>query len=230
MNPVFIPSSCRALFLDAVGTLIHPQPDAIEVYKEVGRRHGYLLDRSTLAHRFRQKFDEEERRDAATGWRVSEEREKQRWAAIVHGVFVESKAVEPIFRELWDHFRRPTAWQVSEDAAEVIASAKLEGLIVGVASNFDSRLHRILDGLPPLAGLQHRIISAEIGWRKPSGRFFEAVIHAANCLPEQIVFVGDRPDNDVAGAEAAGLLPILFSDRRSEKSPGRVIARLRDLL
>ncbi|MCX7700943.1 MAG: hypothetical protein N2039_08705, partial [Gemmataceae bacterium] len=102
MNPVFIPSCCRAIFFDAVGTLIHPQPDAIEVYHEVGRRHGYPLDRPTIAQRFRQKFDEEEQRDAAAGWTVSEERERQRWAAIVRGVFVESNEVEPIFRELWD--------------------------------------------------------------------------------------------------------------------------------
>ena len=58
--------------------------------------------------------------------------------------------------------------------------------------------------------------SAEIGFEKPDPRFFEAVIGQAIELdatlaePGRIIYVGDRLDNDVLPAAAAGLVPVLI--------------------
>ena len=38
-----IPAEVQAIFFDAVGTLIFPQPTAAAIYAEVGRRHGSRL-------------------------------------------------------------------------------------------------------------------------------------------------------------------------------------------
>ncbi len=43
----------RALFFDAVGTLIHPDPSAPAVYAAVARRYGSALDMDTITDRFR---------------------------------------------------------------------------------------------------------------------------------------------------------------------------------
>ena len=35
-----VPAGIEAVVFDAVGTLLHPEPSAVEVYAEVGRRQG----------------------------------------------------------------------------------------------------------------------------------------------------------------------------------------------
>src|SRR5262245_32971097 len=130
----------RAWFFDAVGTLIRPEPSAAAAYAAVGRRHGTRLPEDVIAQRFRAAFRAEEGVDRDAGWRTSEAREVQRWRGIVGRVLDDVPDPEAVFRELWDHFARPTAWRCEPGAAEVLAAGERLGLVLGVASNFDGRL------------------------------------------------------------------------------------------
>ena len=100
----------RAVFFDAVGTLIVPDPPAPEAYAAVGRRHGSRLAVATVADRFRAAFRREEESDRAAGWRTDDRREGRRWRSIVAAVLDDVPDAEACFRELWDHFARPAAW------------------------------------------------------------------------------------------------------------------------
>ncbi|MDR2704128.1 MAG: HAD family hydrolase [Cellulomonadaceae bacterium] len=52
--------------------------------------------------------------------------------------------------------------------------------------------------------------SADMGHEKPASEFFDKVIELADCAPTQIVYVGDRFDNDVVPALKAGLKPVML--------------------
>ena len=54
------------------------------------------------------------------------------------------------------------------------------------------------------------LISAHLGAEKPAPEFFAAVVAAAGCAPEEIVYVGDRLDNDVLPARRAGMRTVLL--------------------
>jgi len=205
-----------AVFFDAVGTLIEPSPPAAEVYRATGHRFGLSHDLTVIDQRFREAFRAEEDRDAESGWVVHERRERDRWRSIVGRVFPEALAVESMFEELWSHFARPEAWRVIDGVGPLLVSLQRRGLTLGVASNFDGRLHAIVDAVPELAPLTHRIVSSEVGWRKPSPRFFDAVAAAARCPPGRIAFVGDRRDLDFDGANAAGMIGILVHPHAGE--------------
>lgn len=49
------------------------------------------------------------------------------------------------------------------------------------------------------------VISAEIGWSKPSRPAFEAALAALGTPADQTLFVGDDLDNDMRGAKALGM-------------------------
>ena len=49
------------------------------------------------------------------------------------------------------------------------------------------------------------IISQEIGWRKPHPKIFEEALKRLGRKPEQAVFVGDNPTEDIKGAKKAGM-------------------------
>jgi HAD superfamily hydrolase (TIGR01549 family) len=49
------------------------------------------------------------------------------------------------------------------------------------------------------------LTSADLGVEKPSPGFFEAVCEAVGVAPDEVIYVGDRLDNDVLPAQAAGM-------------------------
>src|SRR5437588_74140 len=76
-------------------------------------------------------------------------------------------------------------------ASEVVAELRQRGRVVGLASDFDQRLRRVIAGWPVLAALPHVLISSEIGWRKPAPQFFAALARSAAFEPQAILYVGD---------------------------------------
>jgi putative hydrolase of the HAD superfamily len=225
------PAPIRAVFLDAVGTLIRPVPSAGAVYAEVGRRFGSRLDRATISAGFATAFARQEQQDLERGLRTDDAREVERWRGIVGEVLADVTDREACFQALYEHFARPGAWQCDRDAAGVLAELSRRGCQVGVCSNFDHRLRAVLEGLPGLRPIQHVAISSEVGWRKPAAGFFAALREMTGLPGEEVLVVGDDLANDYEGAQAAGLAAVLYDPDREQPQLGLArLGRLRDLL
>jgi putative hydrolase of the HAD superfamily len=224
-----IDASIRAVFFDAVGTLIFPRVPIHQTYADIARRHGVHVQADQVRSAFRAAFARQEAIDQSAGWKTDDQRERARWHAIVTEVLAGSKA-DTCFAELWHYFSTPQAWILHPDTSEVLEELCLRGFALGMASNFDARLFHIVRGFGELSPLRIRFAtSAELGWRKPAPEFFAAIIEMAGCRPDEILYVGDHPHNDIAGASAAGLRAILF-DPQATTSDSLRIRRLRDLL
>jgi putative hydrolase of the HAD superfamily len=221
----------RAVFFDAVGTVILPEPPAIEIYAAVARRHGLNLDPATIRKRFIESFNAEESTDRDRGWATSEEREVERWRRIVSASLRELADPGACFVELYDHFARPDAWRVPAEATAVFRSLQSRGIVLGLASNYDSRLSPVIAGHADLAPLRDRVvISAAVGCRKPARAFFEQVTRIAGCRPDEILLVGDDLDNDYNGAAAAGLEAVLLDPAGRHVNVPRRIETLAELI
>ncbi|HMC66447.1 MAG TPA: HAD-IA family hydrolase [Gemmataceae bacterium] len=216
----------HAIFFDAVGTLIHPEPPAPEVYQAVGQRYGSAVALADIRRRFSAAFHEEDALDRAVDWRTSEASEVERWRRIVGAVLDDVSDPVACFRELFEHFSRAEAWRCDRDTESVLKELAARGYRLGMASNYDERLRSVAAGLPALRPIQHLVISSEVGWRKPAGQFFGAICEAIRLPPEQVLYVGDDPANDFAGARAAGLQAVLF-DAADQHPDG--VARIHQL-
>jgi putative hydrolase of the HAD superfamily len=62
-----------------------------------------------------------------------------------------------------------------------------------------------------------RIYCYDQGWVKPEPAPFLCAIESLNMKPEEIVYVGDREDVDIEGAQAVGMKTILVG-AESEKA------------
>jgi putative hydrolase of the HAD superfamily len=202
--------SIRAIVFDAVGTLLHPVPAAAAVYAEVGRRFGCQLEMDGLRRAFREAVARQDALDAASSWRTSEMREMQRWQSIVRDVLPDGTDPQACFAALYEHFSQPDHWQCDPAAQEIFAAASLHNIKLGLASNFDRRLRRVVAGFPVLAATQHIIISSEVGWRKPAPEFFAAVCQTLETAPQEVLHIGDDQRNDYQGALDAGCHAVLF--------------------
>jgi putative hydrolase of the HAD superfamily len=138
---------------------------------------------------------------------------------------------ESCFAALFEHFARPEAWRLEGHAAEVIRVLAGQSHVLGLASNYDSRLRTVVAGLPALQRLRHLVISSEIGWRKPAREFFSALQKTVGLPPEQVLYVGDDPVNDYDAAAAAGFRAVLFDPENAALSGGvHGITTLADLV
>jgi putative hydrolase of the HAD superfamily len=225
-----IPLTIRAVVFDAVGTVIHPEPPAAVVYAEVAKRLGSHIAPVEIPERFRRAFAEQEEMDRLAGLRTSEEREVQRWRQIVSQVLDDVADPAACFRELFDHFSNPSAWRSDEQLGPVLAGLASCGYALGLASNYDRRLRRVVAGLPMLARLERLIISSEVGWRKPAPQFFATVSEIFGLPARQILYVGDDMTNDYEGARSAGMQRLLYDPRGDAPAGLDRIARLTDLL
>ena len=103
---------------------------------------------------------------------------------------------------------------------DVTVLEKLTGYHVGIITNgahdehTDSQLSKVRH-----LGLSERIqsltISGEIGIRKPNLEIFKLACERADVLPEEAVYVGDTIENDIVGANRAGMTSV-FINRKSE--------------
>ena len=78
---------------------------------------------------------------------------------------------------------------------------------------------------------EHALGAREAGAAKPDARIFEAMLQRAGLDPAQVVYVGDDPHADVAGARAVGMHAV-WIDRFSRPWPGELeppAQRVRDL-
>ena len=55
------------------------------------------------------------------------------------------------------------------------------------------------------------VSSCFVGLRKPDERIYRLVLDITQHLPEECVFIDDRPEN-LTGAEKAGIRPVLVKD------------------
>ena len=200
--------SIRAVLFDAVGTLIRPEPKVAEAYLSAARRFGADrgLSSSQVEVRFHAAYARQETLDRESGWVTDEARERRRWQDIVAEVFGDPPQGPQLFDTLWDHFARAKNWALIDAAGDKLAAARNAGLIVGVASNFDARLRRILADFPRINQnvRENVFLSSEIGWRKPSPNFFRAIEAALRLSPAELLLVGDDEVNDCQAARAAG--------------------------
>lgn len=99
-----------------------------------------------------------------------------------------------------------------EDAAPALAALRARGLALACVSNWDISLSEVLArcGLAPC--LDGVVSSAGAGARKPDPAIFSPALELARCAPAEAIHVGDTEAEDVAGARAAGI-PCLLLDR-----------------
>ena len=125
-------------------------------------------------------------------------------------------------------------------ARSLLEGLKSRGLSVGVLSNtLWPRWHHEAvfsrDGLAPF--IDAAVYSSEIPVAKPHADAFRAAIDSVGAPPGQTVFVGDRPWDDVHGAQQVGLRAILIPHSRLgdqavevDVVPDAVVDRLGDIL
>jgi putative hydrolase of the HAD superfamily len=128
------------------------------------------------------------------------------------------------------------------DVRPLFVALRERGIRIGVLSNTlwprteHDRVFR-RDGVADL--IDAAVYTSEIEWTKPHPEAFRTALEAVGGVaPEDAVFVGDRPWDDIAGAKGAGMRAVLlphstipaYQQGPVQGVPDAVITRLAELL
>jgi len=225
----------RGVFFDAGETLVHPHPSFTELLLALLRAEGHDVDQSDLrvnaaivARHFQHAADQ------GLLWTTSPERSKAFWLG-VYDEFLTSLGIEDsdgLAGRLYTQFTDLSNYRLFPDVLPALHDLKERGLVLGVISNFEEWLGRLLARLGVDGLLDLQIVSGVEGVEKPDPAIFELALSRAGLRADECVYVGDSPAFDTGPAEALGMRGVLI-DRRGRHpdhaGPGVRITDLADL-
>jgi HAD superfamily hydrolase (TIGR01509 family) len=96
------------------------------------------------------------------------------------------------------------------DVESALESMRRRDLALVVVSNWDCALPSVLEEIGLASHLDGVVSSAAAGARKPDPAIFEAALEIAGCEAEEAIHVGDTPEEDLLGARAASISALII--------------------
>ncbi|MDE2739948.1 MAG: HAD family hydrolase [Gemmatimonadota bacterium] len=101
--------------------------------------------------------------------------------------------------------------QLDPEAKSVLG--ELQGRYkLALISNFDHppHVHQLLDELALRPFFDAVVVSGDVGVKKPDPAIFAPALEQTGLATDEALFIGDSPEDDIAGARAARLRPVLI--------------------
>lgn len=200
-----------AILLDALGTLVELEPPAPRLRAELRERFGLEVSHAQAERALRAEISyyrghlgqgRDDHGLTALRARCAEVLADE-LDAVVSGHVPRGQAMV-------DALLASLSFRAFEDAPGALAALGDLGLRLVVVSNWDVSLPRVLRQVGLSPWLDGVITSAEVGLGKPDPAPFRRGLAVAGVRPEQALHVGDSPYEDVQGARAAGVEPVLI--------------------
>lgn len=216
------------VFFDVAGTLIRVRHGVGTQYAQVAARFDVVADPAALEREFPRAF-----RAAppmafpGAPAEAIPHLEREVWRGIVRAVFAGAgllpafapNAFDAYFNAVYRHFEDPGVWDVYPDVTPTLSALNALDCPLGIVSNFDSRVLRILDGLGLAPRFASVTLSSQVGATKPAALIFARALSRHGVDAGRALHVGDSPAEDFDGARAAGLRAVLID--RAGRHAGR---------
>ena len=225
----------KAVFFDAVGTLFRVRGGVGQIYWEMARPYGGTATPEALDLAFHEVF-----RTAPPlvfsriQSRLLRRSEKDWWHAVVKEVFRRVGMVRKFdlyFDEVYRAFSGIRGWELYPETRRVLKDLKKRNFIVGIISNFDTRLLTVCTDLRIFEFIDSIQISSRAGYAKPHPKIFKMALAQHDLAPRDAIHVGDNLDEDVHGSRSAGMFSVYLNRSRSAQPKGTItISDLTELL
>jgi putative hydrolase of the HAD superfamily len=187
----------KAVFLDALGTLVDLEPPWVHLAEELGIDPDQRLVDAVRAEMgyYKQHAHEGTDTDALADLRA-------RCADVLSRELGRDVSVEQMMAAI--------RFRAYPDAGPALSELRARGLRLVCVSNWDISLPDVLARCGLLDAIEGVVSSADVGARKPDPAIFEAALEVAGVQPSEALHVGDTPDEDVDGARAAEIRVLLL--------------------
>ena len=202
----------RAVLFDAGATLIHPSPPVEEIYGRELAADGARFSREELDSALARVW-EEVHAEAKANRYGGVRGEGAFWGLFVNRVRFRldgGSVSSACFDRLGTHFRDASSWALYPEVTEALDGLDRRGLLLGIVSNWDSNLPKLLAALGLARRFREVAVSAIEETGKPDPEIFRRVCARLDLSPADCLHVGDSRREDFEGARAEGLRALLL--------------------
>ena len=208
----------RGVILDVDGTLLTLKRPISETYASVLQTYDIPCALEPLHVAIKHVWGEfqDDYLNAAHQHATDHHREEQVWKEFVRRVLVraqvslEQARVAAVVNSIYDAFSRADTRSIASGASSFLLSMNEKRIPVIAATNNDRRTIKVLDELGLSGSLAGIFVSGELGWKKPSPFFFEALERTLAIPRSQLLHVGNDPVLDVEAAHRIGMQALLY--------------------
>ncbi|TMW70104.1 HAD family hydrolase [Alteribacter natronophilus] len=191
----------RAVLFDLDGTLLNREASVDLFLADQYRRYSETFAKVPFPV-YRKRFKDLEKRGYVWKDRVYEQLiEEYRFKGVTAGELLE------------DYVTRFPKHCVPFPGLEAMLETLAPSFALGIVSNGRTDFQRAnIESLGITGFFNSILISEEEGLSKPDKAIFERACERLGTEPEQCLFIGDHPENDVAAAERAGMKGVWIRD------------------
>lgn len=210
----------KLVTFDVTNTLLRFKIPPWKQYGNVARKYGFTGTDDMLGERFIYKYKSMWQTYPNFG-KNSNMTWENWWHEIVRYTLSSGMSpsvdIDAITTKLIQDYERASSWLCTDGTIQTLKYLKEKHITLGIISNFDPRLHKVLKNVNLLEYFDFILISYEVGYCKPDKRIFNKAIlkskisglTSAHCL-----HIGDDMIKDYKGALAAGWHALLINDHQ----------------
>lgn len=206
----------RAVFFDAGETIVYPHPSFPELLAQILRKAGHDVDPALIREKLHV-VAEIFTNAASEGelWSTSPERSRRFWDRVYRRLLGELSVPfgDSLAAAIYRTFTDLASYRLFPDVLATLDRLRAAGVRMGVVSNFEEWLERLLESLGVTAYFDVRVISGVEGVEKPDPKIFRLALDRMDVGAGESAYVGDSPQFDVEPATSVGMTAVLL-DRR----------------
>lgn len=223
----------KLVTFDATNTFLKFRVPPWEYYATIASNYGFKGNGNDIKPRILQGFKEMNKLHPNFGkdtifW-------EQWWTMIVERAFqcdLDKENILKISLKLIEDYKTAKCWEVAQGTEDLLEYLKNYGINVGVISNFDPRLHNVLNNLKLRSFFEFVLTSYDVGISKPDKKIFKLAEEKCktNISASQCLHIGDDIKNDYEGAMNAGWHALLLTDEPiKSQNPLCTFSNLKDI-
>ncbi|EPB91148.1 hypothetical protein HMPREF1544_02028 [Mucor circinelloides 1006PhL] len=211
-------SRIKLITFDAYNTLFKPKGSLSAQYVEEAKKFGIRVTREQINQHFGQAYKKQLTKAPFYG--ISKGMTPQSWwKELVYSTFISAgikekdldRNFDQLYNALYTRFTTAEAYSLFPDVLSTLAELKQHGFQMGVISNSDERVVKVIENLNLNKYFDFVIASSLVECEKPSKRIYEKALEiAGNVNAEHALHVGDDVDKDYFGATKAGWNAVLL--------------------
>ena len=104
------------------------------------------------------------------------------------------------------------------DTLNTLAQLKEKGIMIGLISNCSPDTPETWDKTPFITLFDTTVFSSSAGLKKPDPRIYQLAAEKLYVNPEDCLYIGDGSSNELTGAAAVGMHPVLIIDSEEDQA------------
>jgi putative hydrolase of the HAD superfamily len=224
----------EVVFFDAGETILHPHPSFAELFAATCHRHGIEIEAADVARaqeRLAPHLLEIGDESGIENPSLSSGASFRFWTYLYRRLLQELELDESLATELYRVFSDSRSYKLFDDVKPSLERLEDSGLRLGLISNFEGWLEKLLVELEIGHVFDISVISGVEGVEKPDPRIYELALEKAGVQASRSVHVGDSVRFDIEPARSAGMNVVLLDrvGRYGGATPCPTISSLEEL-